>query len=80
MMRYLDFMLALNALYKYYPRFHSNELLIMADDIWKWMNNELPEDSSTLVYLKSCFDSPYDALKALWKEVNLLAGPYLNWN
>jgi hypothetical protein len=80
MMRYLDFMLALNALYKYYPRFHSNELLIMADDIWKWINDELPEDSSTLVYLKSCFDSPYDALKALWKEVNLLAGPHLNWN
>jgi hypothetical protein len=79
-MRYLDFLIALNALHKYYPRFYSNELLIMADDIWKWINDELPEDSSTLVYLKSCFDSPYDAFKALWKEVNLLAGPYLNWN
>lgn len=79
-MRYLDFLLALNALYKYYPRFHSNELLMMADDIWMWINDELPEDSSTLVYLKSCFDSPYDAVKALYKEINLLAGPYLSWN
>jgi hypothetical protein len=80
MMRYLDFLLALNALYKYYPRFHSNELLIMADDVWKWINDELPEDSSTLIYLKSCFDSPYEAFKAVWKEIDLLSGPYLRWN
>ncbi len=79
-MRYLDFLLALNALSKYYPRFYSNELLIMAEDVWKWINDELPEDSSTLVYLKTYFDSPYEALKAVYKEVNLLAGPYLSWN
>ncbi len=79
-MRYLDFLLALNALYKYYPRFHSNELLLMADDIWKWVNDELPEDSSTLIYLKSYFDSPYEAFKEVYNEINLLAGPHLRWN
>jgi hypothetical protein len=79
-MRYLDFLTVLNALGKYYPRFYSNELLLLADDIWKWINDELPEDSSALVYLKSCFDSPYDAFKAVWNEMELLAGPYLRWN
>jgi len=79
-MRYLHFLLALDLLYKYYPKFHSNELLILADDIWKWVNNELPEDSSTLVYLQSCFDSPYEAFKAVIREIELLAGPYFHWN
>ena len=76
-MKYVDFLLMLDVLYRYYPRYHANEILILADDILKWFNNELPEDSSTLVYLKSCFSSPSEALRAVWKEVQLLAGPYL---
>ncbi|HEY9005707.1 hypothetical protein [Ohtaekwangia sp.] len=73
-MKYLDFLLALDVLYRYYPKYHSNELFILADDIWKWMNNELPEDSSTLVYLKSCYNSPSEALSAVWKEIVLITG------
>ena len=79
-MKYVDFLLMLDVLYRYYPRYHANEILILADDILKWFNNELPEDSSTLVYLKSCFSSPSEALRAVWKEVQLLAGPYLFLN
>lgn len=75
-MKYLDFLWALDLLYRYYPKYHSNELLILADDIWKWLHNELPEDSSTLTYLKSCYDSPYDAFVAVWKEILLLAGSF----
>jgi hypothetical protein len=76
-MKYLECLWALDVLYRYYPKYHTNEILLLADDILKWFNNELPEDSSTLVYLKSCFSSPTDALRAVWKEVQLLAGPYL---
>ena len=79
-MKYLDFLWALDVLYRYYPKYHSNDLLILADDILKWMHNELPEDSSTIVYLKSCFNSPTEALRVLWSEIQLLAGPYLKMN
>ena len=79
-MKYLEFLWIMDILYRYYPRYHSNELLILADDIWKWMNNELPEDSSTIIYLKSCFDSPSDALRQIWNELQLLAGPYMKLN
>lgn len=76
MTRYLDFIFALDILYRYYPRYHSNEILLLADDIIKWINNELPEDSSTLIYLKSCFSSPYEALNAIRKEITLIAGSF----
>jgi len=80
MVKYLDFIFALDFLYRYYPKYHSNELLLLADDILKWINNELPEDSSTLVYLKHSFKSPYHAINALWKEIALLAGPFSRLN
>jgi hypothetical protein len=76
-MKYLDFLWALDTMYRYYPKYHSNELLLLADDILKWFNNELPEDSSTLIYLKSCYNSPYDALMAVWKEILLLSDTFL---
>ena len=79
-MKYLDFLWALDVLYRYYPRYHANDMIVLADDVWKWLHNELPENSSTLVYLKSCFASPQEALKAVWKEISLLAGPYINVN
>lgn len=79
-MKYLEFLLALDLLAKYYPKYHSHELLLLADDIWKWINNELPEDSSSLLYLKTYFNSPADAFRALWREIQLLAGPFLNLN
>ncbi len=79
-MKYLDFLWTLDILSKYYPKYHSHELLIMADDIWKWLNNELPENSSSLIYLKSIFNSPTEALKAIVKELQLMAGPFSNLN
>lgn len=79
-MKYVDLLLALDFLYRSYPKYHSNELLILAEDILKWINNELPEDSSALVYLKSCFKSPYDALTTIWNEITLLTGPFSRSN
>jgi len=76
-MKYLDFLWALDMMYRYYPKYHSNELLLLADDILKWFNNELPEDSSTLIYLKSCYNSPYDALMAVWREILLISDSFL---
>ncbi len=79
-MRYIELLLALDLLARYYPKYHSHELLVLADDIWKWINNELPEDSSALVYLKRYFNSPSEAFRALWKEIQMLSGPWLNLN
>lgn len=79
-MKYIDLIWALDALYRFYPRYHSSDLLILADDILKWGNNDLPEDSSSLIYLKSCFASPSEAIVAVWNEINLLAGPFLSRN
>ena len=75
-MRYLDLLWALDLLCRYYPKYHSHELFLLADDIWKWLNNELPEDSSALIYLKSCYNSPTEALTAIWKEVQLIADSF----
>jgi hypothetical protein len=79
-MKYIDFLWALDVLAKYYPRYQTSDLLMLADDVWKWLNNELPEDSSALVYLKNCFDSPADAFKAVWKEIQLISDPLLHQN
>jgi hypothetical protein len=76
MSKYLDLLFALDFLYRYYPKYYSNEIVLLAEDVLKWLDNELPEDSSTLVYLKDYFNSPYDALNAIWNEVSLLAGPF----
>ncbi|HYG20134.1 MAG TPA: hypothetical protein VD816_14450 [Ohtaekwangia sp.] len=75
-MKYFDLIWALDMLYRYYPKYHSNDILLLADDILKWINNELPEDSSALIYLKSCFGSPREAVQAVWKEIILLAGSF----
>jgi len=75
-MKYFEFLWALDMLAKYYPKYHSNEVLVLADDIWKWFNNELPEGSSTIVYLNSIFDSPSEAFRAVWKEIQLMSGPF----
>jgi hypothetical protein len=80
MVKYFDLLLALDLLSRYYPKYHSNELFLLADDVLKWLNNELPEDSSKLIYLKSCFNSPYDALNAIWKELTLIVGPFMRMN
>jgi hypothetical protein len=80
MTKYLDLLFALDILHRYYPRYHSNELLLAAEDVLKWINNELPEDSSALIYLKSLFKTPYDAMNALSKELLLLLGPFTRLN
>ena len=79
-MRYVEFLLALDLLSRYYPKYHSHELLLLADDIWKWINNDLPEDSSALIYLKKYFNTPAEALRALWKEIQLRSDPFLHSN
>ena len=80
MSKYLDLLFALDFLYRYYPRYYSTEVILLAEDVLKWFNKELPEDSSALVYLKDYFNSPYDALNAIWKEISLLVGPFTRIN
>jgi len=75
-MKYIDLLLATDWLSCYYPKYNSNELLLLADDILKWFEGELPEDSSSLNYLKSLYDSPTDALISVWKEIQVLMGSY----
>jgi hypothetical protein len=79
-MKYLDLLWALDIISKQYPKYYSNELYLLADDVFRWFNNELPEDSSSLAYLKSLFGSPTEASRALWKEIQLIAGPLMGVN
>jgi hypothetical protein len=78
--KYLDFIWALDTLCRYYPRHHTHELINLANDVLKWVNNELPEDSSTIIYLKNYFKSPTEAMRIVWKEIQLLAGPFMHLN
>ncbi len=75
-MKYLDLLWASEWLRQYYPKYYSNELMLLMDDIIKWFRDELPEDSSALIYLKSLYNSPTEALLAIWKEIQVLMGPY----
>jgi hypothetical protein len=79
-MRYIELLLALDLLSRCCPKYQSQEFLLLADDIFKWLNNELPEDSSAVQYLKDSFGSPAEALRAIWKEIQLLSSPLLNLN
>lgn len=75
-MKYLDLLWASDWLQRYYPKYYSNELMLLLDDILKWLQDELPEDSSTLIYLKSLYNSPTEALLSVWKEIQILMGSY----
>lgn len=75
-MKYLDLLWATDWLSRYHPKYYASEVLLLADDILKWLAEELPDDSSTLIYLKSLYDSPTEALRSIWKEIQLLMGPY----
>lgn len=79
-MKYLEFLWALDTLSKCYPGYYSNHLLSLADDVLRWLNNELPTDSSALHYLKSIFDSPNQAIEHLADEIALLSGPFQHPN
>ena len=79
-MKYIELLFALDILSKCYPRYNSHELFLLAEDVFKWINNELPEDSSSLCYLKDCFESPADAVKSIWNEIQLFSEPYLHTN
>ena len=74
-MKYLDLLWAMDWLKRYYPKYYSNELTLLVDDILKWFDEELPEDSSTLAYLKSLYQSPSEALAEVGKEIQLISGP-----
>jgi hypothetical protein len=79
-MKYIELLIALDMLSKYYPRYYSQELFLLAEDVLKWINGDLPEDSSTIVYLENCFGSPTEAFKSIWKDLQLTAGPLVNIN
>jgi hypothetical protein len=79
-MKYIDLICTLDLIARSYPRYYSSEVFLLADDILKWINNELPQDSSTLHYLQSIYDSPTIALKSIWNDIQLFAGPYISIN
>lgn len=79
-MKYVELLWALDILSRYYPKYHSQEFFLLAEDVLKWLNNELPEDSSALQYLKDSFGSPAEAFRTVWREIQLLSGPLLNVN
>jgi hypothetical protein len=79
-MKYLELLWAMDWLKRYYPKYYSSELLLLVDDILKWFEEELPEDSSTLIYLKSLYQSPSEAMMDVGKEIQLISGPSVSEN
>jgi hypothetical protein len=79
-MSYFDFVYILDLLARNYPRYHTTDLLVLADDILKWFNHDLPSDSSTIIYLQSLYENPHTAIQSVWKEIQLMAAPYLSLN
>jgi len=73
-MKYIEFLWATDWLSRYHPKFYASELMLLADDILKWFDEELPEDSATLVYLKSLYQSPDEAMEDIGEEIQLLTG------
>ncbi len=73
-MKYLDLLLATDWLSRYHPKYYASELMALTDDILKWFDEELPEDSSTLAYLKSLYHSPDEAMQDIGDEIQLLTG------
>jgi DNA-directed RNA polymerase beta' subunit len=74
-MKYLEFLWATDWLSRYHPKYCASELMLLAEDVLKWFDEELPEDSSTLIYLKSLYRSPDEALQDISEEIQLLTGP-----
>jgi hypothetical protein len=79
-MKYPDFIMSLDILQRMYPKYYSNELLILADDVLRWLGEEFPQDSSALAYLKSIYDSPYEALEDVWTKIQLILGAIMDVN
>ncbi len=73
-MKYLDLLWATDWLERYHPKYYASELMALADDILKWFDEELPEDSSTLTYLKNLYHSPDEAMEDIGDEIELLTG------
>lgn len=75
-MTYIDLLSVSSWLKEYYPHYDKNELTVLLDDVLKWLQNELPEDSSTLTYLKNIYTSQSEAVQNIWSELQLFLGSY----
>jgi hypothetical protein len=79
-MKYVDYIVSLDVLHHMYPKYYSNELILLAEDALRWFNEEFPRDSSALVYLKNLYASPSEALEDIWSKIQIIAEPFINRN
>jgi len=72
-MKYADFIFSLDLLHRLNPNYYSSELLLLADDVLRWVNDELTQDNSALIYLRHLYNSPKEAIEDIWPKIQLLA-------
>jgi len=76
LMKYLELLWAADWLSRFHPKYYTSELMVLVEDILKWFDEELPEDSSAMVYLKSLYATPEAAMQDIGDEIALLTGGY----
>ena len=79
-MNYFELLQMLDVLARNYSRYHSSEMILLAEDVWRWLNSELPADSSTVVFLSKYFSSPQEAAKEMSEQLRLLMAHYSRLN
>ncbi len=79
-MKYIEFVGSLDILHRADPKYYSHELLLLAEDVLRWINEEFAQDNSALVYLKSLYHSPSEAVDDLWNKIQLLVAPFMELN
>lgn len=77
---YQELVQLLDILGRNYSRYHSNEMILLAEDVWRWLNSDLPADSSAAVFLSKYFNSPQEAAKEMSNQLRLLIAHYVNLN
>jgi len=77
---YYELLQLLDILARNYSRYHSSEMILLAEDVWRWLNQELPADSSTVKFLCKYYHSPQQAAKEMSEQLRLLIAHYSRLN
>jgi len=67
---YTDFLSSLDQLNRLYPGYYRSELLLLSDDVVRWFNGELGQDSSALSYLSKFYRTPREAMQDLMEKIH----------
>ncbi len=77
---YFELVQLLDVLARNYSKYHSSEMIMLAEDVWRWLNQDLPDDSSAAVFLSKYFSSPQEAAREMSEQLRLLIAHYSRLN